>query len=340
MNGAPGPVKPNTFFCIDGHTCGNPVRLVAGGGPALEGASMSARRQDFLARYDWIRTGLMFEPRGHDMMSGAILYPATREDCDVGVLYIETSGCLPMCGHGTIGTVTFAVERGLVQPREPGRLMLDTPAGPVEARYDLQAGYVDSVRLTNVGAYLAAEAVTVDCPGLGPLSVDIAYGGNFYAIVEPQPGYEDLAQLGAGDILRLSPLLRRALNDAVEIVHPEDPTIRGVSHILWTGAPTQPGADARNAVFYGDKAIDRSPCGTGTSARMAQLHAKDRLKTGQRFVHESIIGSLFTGRIEGETKVGNHAAIVPSIEGWARMTGLNTITIDDRDPYAHGFQVV
>ncbi len=340
MSGAPGPVKPNTFFCIDGHTCGNPVRLVAGGGPALEGSSMSARRQDFLARYDWIRTGLMFEPRGHDMMSGAILYPATREDCDVGVLYIETSGCLPMCGHGTIGTVTFAVERGLVQPREAGRLMLDTPAGPVEARYDLRAGYVESVRLTNVGAYLAAEAVTVDCPGLGPLSVDIAYGGNFYAIVEPQPGYEDLAQLGAGDILRFSPLLRRALNDAVEMVHPEDPTIRGVSHILWTGAPTKPEADARNAVFYGDKAIDRSPCGTGTSARMAQLHAKGRLKTGQRFVHESIIGSLFTGRIEGETKVGNHAAIVPSIEGWARMTGLNTITIDDRDPYAHGFQVV
>ncbi|WP_420349271.1 4-hydroxyproline epimerase [Pelagibius sp.] len=340
MSGQTGPVRPNTFFCIDGHTCGNPVRLVAGGGPALEGASMSARRQDFLARYDWIRTGLMFEPRGHDMMSGAILYPPTREDCDVGVLYIETSGCLPMCGHGTIGTVTFAVERGLVQPREPGRLLLDTPAGPVEARYSLQDGYVESVRLTNVGAYLAAEAVTVDCPGLGPLTVDIAYGGNFYAIVEPQPGYEDLAQFGAGEILRLSPLLRTALNDAVELVHPEDPTIRGVSHILWTGASTKTEADARNAVFYGDKAIDRSPCGTGTSARMAQLHAKGRLKTGQRFVHESIIGSLFTGRIEGETKVGNHAAIVPSIEGWARMTGLNTITIDDRDPYAHGFQVV
>ena len=340
MSGQTGPVRPNTFFCIDGHTCGNPVRLVAGGGPALEGASMSARRQDFLARYDWIRTGLMFEPRGHDMMSGAILYPPTREDCDVGVLYIETSGCLPMCGHGTIGTVTFAVERGLVQPREPGRLLLDTPAGPVEACYSLQDGYVDSVRLTNVGAYLAVEAVTVDCPGLGPLTVDIAYGGNFYAIVEPQPGYEDLAQFGAGEILRLSPLLRTALNDAVELVHPEDPTIRGVSHILWTGAPTKTEADARNAVFYGDKAIDRSPCGTGTSARMAQLHAKGRLKTGQRFVHESIIGSLFTGRIEGETKVGNHAAIVPSIEGWARMTGLNTITIDDRDPYAHGFQVV
>jgi 4-hydroxyproline epimerase len=282
----------------------------------------------------------MYEPRGHDMMSGSILYPATRPDCDIGVLYIETSGCLPMCGHGTIGTVTFAVERGLVQPREPGVLRLETPAGPVEARYAVRNGYVETVRLTNVGSYLAAEGVTADCPELGPLTVDIAYGGNFYAIVEPQANYDDVARLTPGDILRLSPLLRRALNDVVDIVHPENPTIRGVSHILWTGKPIKPEADARNAVFYGDKAIDRSPCGTGTSARMAQLHAKGRLKTGDRFVHESIIGSLFTGRVEAETKVGNHSGIVPSIEGWARMTGLNTITIDDRDPYAHGFQVV
>jgi 4-hydroxyproline epimerase len=267
---------------------------------------MSEKRQDFLARYDWIRTGLMFEPRGHDMMSGAILYPATRADCDVAVLYIETSGCLPMCGHGTIGTVTFAIERGLVQPREPGLLRLDTPAGPVEARYFTKDGFVESVRLTNVGAYLAAADVAVDCLGLGRLTVDIAYGGNFYAIVEPQANYDDMAELTPGDILRLSPLLRAAVNAAIEIVHPDNPTIRGVSHILWTGKATRPEADARNAVFYGDKAIDRSPCGTGTSARMAQLHAKGRLKTGESFVHESIIGSLFTGRVEAETQVGNH----------------------------------
>jgi len=333
-------IRPNTFFCIDGHTCGNPVRLVAAGGPALDGATMSEKRQDFLARYDWIRTGLMFEPRGHDMMSGSILYPATRADCDIAVLFIETSGCLPMCGHGTIGTVTFAVERGLVQPREPGLLRLDTPAGPVEARYALKDGYVESVRLTNVGAYLAAEGVAVDCPELGSLTVDIAYGGNFYAIVEAQANYGDLTDLCPADILRLSPLLRAALNKTVDIVHPENPTVRGVSHILWTGKATKPEADGRNAVFYGDKAIDRSPCGTGTSARMAQLHAKGRLETGERFVHESIIGSLFTGRVEAETRVGNHQGIIPSIEGWARMTGLNTITIDGRDPYAQGFQVV
>ena len=333
-------MKPNTFFCIDGHTCGNPVRLVAGGAPLLEADSASQRRQLFLRDYDWIRTGLMFEPRGHDMMSGAILYPSTRADCDVGIVFIETSGCLPMCGHGTIGTVTFAVERGLVQPREAGVLALDAPAGRVEARFTMDGGYVDSVRIRNVGAYLAAQDVQVEVPGLGALTLDVSYGGNFYAIVEPQAAYPGMEALGAGDILRLSPLVRRAVNEAVSLVHPEDETIRGCSHVMWTGAPTQPGAHARNAVFYGDRAIDRSPCGTGTSARMAQLAARGELKVGDDFVHESIIGSLFRGRVEDEARIGNHAGIVPSIEGWARITGYNTIFIDERDPYAHGFQVV
>ena len=301
---------------------------------------MSERRQYFLSHYDWVRTGLMFEPRGHEAMSGSMLYPPTREDCDIGILFIEVSGCLPMCGHGTIGTVTFALERGLVQPRRDGLLHLDTPAGRVEARYRRAGPHVEGVRITNVGAYLAAEGVEVDCPELGPLTLDVAYGGNFYAIVEAQANYRDLEDLAPGDILRLSPQLRARVNEALEIVHPEDPTIRGVSHILWTGTPKAPGASARNAVFYGEKAIDRSPCGTGTSARMAQLAARGELSVGEDFVHESIIGSLFHGRVEAETRVGNHAAILPSIEGWARITGFNTIFIDERDPYAHGFQLV
>ena len=333
-------IEPNTFFCIDGHTCGNPVRLVAGGGPALDGTTMSERRQDFLTRFDWIRTGLMFEPRGHDMMSGAILYPPTRDDCDVAVLFIETSGCLPMCGHGAIGTVTFALERGLVRPREDGVLRLDTPAGRVDARYRTHDGHVEAVRITNVAAYLAESAVEVECPDLGDLAVDIAYGGNFYAIVEPQANYRDLEDLAPGDILRISPKLRTLLNQRLEVAHPEDPTISAVSHILWAGRPKAPEAHARNAVFYGDKAIDRSPCGTGTSARMAQLAARGTLEVGDDFVHESIIGSLFRGRVEAEAYVGNHRGIVPSIEGWARITGFNTIFIDQRDPYAHGFQLV
>ncbi|MCP4327693.1 MAG: 4-hydroxyproline epimerase [Alphaproteobacteria bacterium] len=330
----------HTFFCIDAHTCGNPVRVVAEGQPALAGTTASARRQDFLARYDWIRTGLMFEPRGHDMMSGSLLYPPTRDDCDLGIVFIETSGCLPMCGHGTIGTVTVALERGLATAKEPGLLRLDTPAGVVEAAYRENDGHVDAVRIRNVPAYLHSEGVEIDCPELGRLRLDIAYGGNFYAIVDPQEGYRDLADLGPAGVQRLSPIVRDLVNAVVEPVHPEDGTIRGVSHVLWAGAPTAAEADARNAVFYGDKAIDRSPCGTGTSARMAQWAAQGRLAVGDEFVHESIIGSLFKGRVEAEARVGNHPAIVPSIEGWARITGLNTIFIDDRDPYAHGFQVV
>ncbi len=328
----------HTFFCVDGHTCGNPVRVVAGGGPLLEGATMSERRRHFMAEYDWVRTGLMFEPRGHDIMSGTILYPPTRPDCDVGLLYIEVSGCLPMCGHGTIGTVTTMIERGLVRPRTPGTLRLDTPAGLVIADYRQVGDYVESVKLTNVPAFLHSRDVTVDMPELGgALTVDIAYGGNFYAIIEAQERFRDMADFSAADLVRLSPLLRKRINAQLTVVHPEDQTIRGVSHILWTGKAQHADADARNAVFYGDKAIDRSPCGTGTSARMAQRCARGLMKPGDRFVHESIIGSLFVGGVAGETTVGNYKAYIPTIEGWARVTGLNTIFIDDRDPYAKGF---
>jgi 4-hydroxyproline epimerase len=328
-----------SFFCIDGHTCGNPVRLVAGGGPLLEGSTMMERRAHFLAEYDWIRTGLMFEPRGHDVMSGSILYPPTRDDCDIAILFIETSGCLPMCGHGTIGTVTMAIEQGLVKPKTPGVLRLDTPAGLVIAEYKQVGEYVEEVRITNVPSFLYAEGLTVECPVLGEISVDVAYGGNFYAIVEPQTNYRDMADYSAGDLIAWSPVVRQRLNEKYSFVHPENPGINRLSHMLWTGKPKHAEADARNAVFYGDKAIDRSPCGTGTSARMAQLHAKGKLKPGDSFVHESIIGSLFKGRVEKEVSVAGKPAIIPSIGGWARMTGLNTIFIDDRDPFAHGFIV-
>jgi 4-hydroxyproline epimerase len=329
------------FHCIDAHTCGNPVRLVAAGGPKLEGDSMAERRQHFLQEFDWVRTALMFEPRGHAMMSGSILYPATRDDCDVGVLFIETTGCLPMCGHGTIGTVTIAIEHGLVSPRTPGQLVLETPAGRVVTHYTQDQGRVRSVRFTNVPSYLHAQALPVDCPELGgTLTVDVSYGGNFYAIVEPQRHYRDLSDLSAAKILQLSPLLRARLNERFEFIHPEDDRINGLRHIMWAGKPLKPDSTARNAVFYGDQAIDRSPCGTGTSARMAQLAARGELRAGDHFVHESYIGSQFTGRIEAASQVGSFAAIIPSIEGWARVYGHNTIVVDPADdPYWQGFQV-
>ncbi len=330
----------HSFFCIDGHTCGNPVRLVAGGGPELKGATMIEKRADFLANHDWIRTGLMFEPRGHDMMSGSILYPPTRADCDVAILFIETSGCLPMCGHGTIGTVTMALENGLVTPKTPGVLMLDTPAGVVRAEYRQEGQFIEEVRITNVPSFLYAQGLEVECPDLGELTVDVAFGGNFYAIVETQANYRDMADHSASQFVAWSPALRERLNTAHSFVHPQNPAINGLTHIMWTGTATVDGADARNAVFYGNKAIDRSPCGTGTSARMAQLAARGELKVGGGFVHESIIGSLFNGRVEADTRVGDLDAIIPSIGGWARMTGYNTIFIDDRDPFAKGFSVM
>jgi 4-hydroxyproline epimerase len=329
-----------TFFCIDGHTCGNPVRVVTGGSiPRLEGATMFERRQDFIAKHDWIRTALMFEPRGHDMMSGTILYPPLRADCDVGLIFIETTGCLPMCGHGTIGTVTTIIEHGLVTPRTPGVLRLDTPAGLVEAHYRQNGQNVESVRIVNVPSFLQGQSYEVDVEGIGKLSVDVAYGGNFYAIVEPQANYPGLDGVEPSDIIRLSPRLRVAFNKRHRIAHPENPAIDKLTHVLWTGEPKTDKGSARNAVFYGDKAIDRSPCGTGTSARMAQLAALGKLKEGDEFVHESIILSTFIGRIEGRTKVGDKDAIIPSIEGWARVTGQNAITVDERDPYWKGFSV-
>lgn len=329
-----------TFFCIDAHTCGNPVRLVAGGGPTLVGKNMSEKRQHFLKEFDWVRTGLMFEPRGHDMMSGSILYPPSDPNNDVAVLFIETSGCLPMCGHGTIGTVTIAIEEGLVVPKKEGVLNIEVPAGLVRVEYKQEGKKVTSVKIRNVKAFLAAEGLTAVCPDLGELTLDVSYGGNFYAIVDVQEKFPGIENFRAEQLVAWSRELRKNINAKYKFVHPEDPTINGCSHILWTGKVIDPTSTARNAVFYGDKAIDRSPCGTGTSARLAQWHAKGKLKKGEAFIHESIIGSKFIGRVEEETSLRDKPAVVPSIEGWAVVTGYNTIIMDDSDPYAHGFQVI
>ena len=331
----------NTFSCIDAHTCGNPVRLVKEGGPILSGNTMGEKRQHFIKEYDWIRTGLMFEPRGHDMMSGSILYPAHDPANDMAVLFIETSGCLPMCGHGTIGTITIAIEEGLILPKLKGIVRLETPAGLVLINYKQDGGKVVSVKLTNVLSYLAAAELTIHSPHLGELIFDVAYGGNFYAIIDQQKNFKGLQHYPAGELIHFSKILRDNINAKYSFVHPLDETIFGCSHILWAGEVLDKTSTARNAVFYGDKAIDRSPCGTGTSARMAQWYAKGKLKKEERFIHESIIGSKFTGTIEEESILNGLPAIRPGIEGWAKIYGHNIITIDkDDDPYACGFQVL
>ncbi|WKD85958.1 4-hydroxyproline 2-epimerase [Polaribacter huanghezhanensis] len=332
-----------TFFCVDAHTCGNPVRVVAGGGPNLVGKNMSEKRQHFIKEYDWIRKGLMFEPRGHDMMSGSILFPPHNPENDFAILFIETSGCLPMCGHGTIGAITIAIEEGLIMPKVSGKIKMEAPAGLVHIEYGQTGKKVDWVKLTNVKSYLAAENLTVDCPELGEISFDVAYGGNYYAIVDPQKNFSGVHDFTASKIIQYSQVVRDRIKEKYsnQFIHPENDTIRDVTHLLWSGDPIDPTSSGRNAVFYGDKAIDRSPCGTGTSARLAQLYAKGKLKKGEQFIHESFIGSKFIGCVEEETTLDGKLAIIPSVQGWAKIYGYNTIIIDDEDdPYAHGFQVI
>jgi 4-hydroxyproline epimerase len=333
----------NKFICIDAHTCGNPVRVITHGGPELIGKTMNDKRLHFIKEFDWIRKGLMFEPRGHDMMSGSILYAPHNPQNDIAILFIETSGCLPMCGHGTIGTITIAIEEGLIKPKIPGIIKLETPAGLVEVTYKMKGSKVDWVKFNNVKSYLAASELTVDCPELGEIVFDVGYGGNFYVIVDPQKNFSGVHNFTANKIIQYSQVLRNRINKKYPdlFVHPDNESIRDATHILWTGKPLDPSSSGRNAVFYGEKAIDRSPCGTGTSARMAQLHAKGKLKLGEEYIHESFIGSKFIGRIEKEVNLKGISAIIPSIQGWAKIYGYNTITIDDKDdPYAFGFQVI
>ncbi len=330
----------HTFLCIDGHTCGNPVRLVAGGGPQLDGATMLERRAHFLAEYDWIRTGLMFEPRGHDMMSGSILYPPTRQDCDIAILFIETSGCLPMCGHGTIGTVTMAIENGLVTPKTPGTLRLDTPAGLVVAEYRQEGQFVEEVRITNVPAFLHSRGLEVDCPGLGPLTWTSPMGATSTPSWAPSPPFATWPMSRPATCCAGAPCCGASSTR---------PTSSSIRRSPISGASATSCGRARPGTL---KPMPAMPCSTARRRSTARPAAPGprpawptkrglgRLQVGDDFVHESIIGSLFRGRVEAAAKVGNYDAIIPSVGGWARQTGINTIFIDDRDPFAHGFQVI
>jgi len=256
------------------------------------------------------------------------------------VLFIETSGCLPMCGHGLIGTVTVAIEHGLISPQREGELNVETPAGLVRVSYQKEGNKVTSVKLVNVPSFLIRTDLHISSPDLGEIRFDVSYGGNFYAIIDEQENFKGIQHYSASELISFSREIRTLINAKYQVEHPENPAINYVSHLLWAGSPLHEGSTARNAVFYGEKAIDRSPCGTGTSARIAQWVAKGKLKIGEDFWHESIIGSRFLGRAERETSVGAYPAVVPSIEGWARVTGINTIFIEDDCPFREGFQVI
>lgn len=322
---------------VDSHTEGMPTRVVTGGVGVLPGATMLERKLAFERDRDELRTLLMFEPRGHSSMSGAILQPPTRPDADWGVLFIEVSGCLAMCGHGTIGVATVLVETGMVEVTEPvTTVRLDTPAGLITVEVAVHEGRATSVTLRNVASFLHAEDVEVALPTLGTIHLDVAYGGNFYAILPAENVGLEVERAAAPQLIAAGLEIMAALNATDLSVHPENPAIRGCRHVILT-APAPDGADGRSAVAIHPGWIDRSPCGTGTSARMAQLHARGELALDTPYVHESLIGSRFTGRLVEATTVAGIPAVVPTITGRAWITGMGQYLLDPTDPFPAGF---
>jgi len=327
---------------VDSHTEGMPTRVVTGGAPTLPGEDMLARRAAFEADHDHLRTFLMFEPRGHAAMSGAILQPPTRPDADVAVLFIEVSGCLAMCGHGTIGVATVLVEEGMVEVTEPvTRVRLEVPAGLVTADVEVVGGRARAVTITNVASYVHATDVELDVPGLGPLVVDVAFGGNFYALVPADRLGIPLEPAREQDLIRTGLAVIGAADAQVAPVHPEDDRVRGIEHLVVT-APGDAAADGgpvdgRSATVIHPGWIDRSPCGTGTSARMALLHARGELALDTPYVHASFIDSRFEGRLVATTQVAGRPAVVPTIRGRAWVSGRSEFVLDPTDPFPAGF---
>jgi proline racemase len=326
-----------TLAAVDSHTEGMPTRVITGGVAPIPGATMAERRLHFLAEMDDLRLLLMREPRGHGAMSGAILQPPTRPDADWGVLFIEVSGCLPMCGHGTIGVATVLVETGMVAVSEPETVVrLDTPAGLVEARVAVRAGRAESVTLRNVPAFLHARDRTVEAPGLGAVTYDVAFGGNFYALLPAASVGLEVDPARSDELIRAGLAIMGAINAADRPVHPADERISGVRHVV-LHEPGRDGADGRAATAIHPGWLDRSPCGTGTSARLAALHARGELAIGDAWVSESVIGTRFTGRLVAETEVAGRPAVVPEITGRAWITGMAQYLLDAEDPFPAGF---
>ncbi|MFF5427824.1 MULTISPECIES: proline racemase family protein [unclassified Streptomyces] len=328
----------HVFHAVDSHTEGMPTRVITGGVGVVPGATMAERRLHFTEHLDHLRTLLMYEPRGHAAMSGAILQPPTRPDADYGVLYIEVSGLLPMCGHGTIGVATVLVETGMVPVTEPvTTVRLDTPAGLVSVDVQVSGGRATAVTLTNVPAFGVALDRTVDVPGHGTVRYDLAFGGNFYAFVSLDDLKLPFERDRKDDLLTAGLAVMEAVNASPDRpVHPLHPEIAGLKHV-YLAAPGSDARHSRHAMAIHPGWFDRSPCGTGTSARMAQLHARGELPLHQDFVNESFIGTRFTGRLTAETEVGGVPAVVPTVTGRAWITGTAQYFLDPDDPFPAGF---
>jgi proline racemase len=328
------------FSTVDTHTAGEPTRTIIGGIPYLPGKTVSEKMLYLRDNEDWIRKILMFEPRGNDVMSGAVLTEPCMDGADIGVIYMEVGGYLPMCGHDTIGVSTALIETGMIKPVEPFTCInLETPAGLVRVRVRVEDGVAKEVTFTNVPAFVFARDLEVEVPDCGRISLDIAYGGNYYAIVKASDCGLNVSKDQAKKLVEVGNRIKDAVNRKVRVYHPEKSFIDEVTHVEFSDAPLQPEATMRNAVVIPPGAIDRSPCGTGTSAKMASLYAKGKLKLQEEFVHESIIGTIFKGRVLEETKVGQFDAVIPEITGRAYVTGMHTFVIDPDDPLTEGFQL-
>lgn len=328
------------FTTIDTHTGGNPTRTITNGLPDLIGRTMSEKMLHMKKDYDWIRKVLMYEPRGHDVMSGALIVDPCDPEADVGVIYIETGGYLPMCGHDTIGVCTALVETGMVPVEEPvTRLKLDTPAGLVEVDVLVEDGKAKQVTFCNVPSFLY-KSLEVDVTGVGSVYCDIAYGGNFYAIIDARTLNLELTTSNASHIVDTAVRIRTAINKKTEVVHPEAPFIRGLTHIEFYTDPVHPEAHVKNTVVVPPGGIDRSPCGTGTSAKLATLYAQGKLHFNEEFVHESIVGTLFRGRVLEEARVGTLPGVITEISGTAWMMGMHTFFVHEEDDLNEGFLLI
>ena len=325
------------FEAVDSHTEGMPTRVVTGGVGPIPGDSMLERKLYFEQHMDELRLMLMREPRGHGAMSGAILQPPVHGEADWGVLFIEVSGCLPMCGHGTMGVATVLVETGMVEVSEPQTVVrLDTPAGFVEARVAVEGGRARWVALRNVPSFLLARDRHIELDGR-VLSYDMAFGGNFYAILPAESAGLEVDPARASELVERGLEIMAAVNSADRPEHPADPRISGCKHVIFTGPGEDGPHSQRSATSIHPGWLDRSPCGTGTSAKLAALHARGELVVGQRFINRSVIGTRFSGRIVAETEVGGLPAVVPEITGRAWITGMGQYVLDPDDPFPEGF---
>ncbi|WP_099188874.1 proline racemase [Tepidibacter mesophilus] len=327
-----------SIHAVDSHTMGEPTRIIVGGVPNIPGKTMAEKKEYLEKNMDTLRTATMLEPRGHNDMFGSILTAPVNEEADFGIIFMDGGGYLNMCGHGSIGAITVAIETGMVEPKEPiTEVVMDTPAGIIRSKAKVENGKVKEVSIVNVPAFHYKKDVEIEVPEIGKITFDISFGGSFFAIIHANQLGLSVEPKNAQKLTDLGLKIRDIINKDVEIQHPTLSHINTVDLVEIYDAPSHPEATYKNVVVFGQGQVDRSPCGTGTSAKMATLHSKGELKEGELFVYESILGTLFKGRVVGTDKVAEYNAIIPEITASAYITGFNHFVIDPEDPLKHGF---